>query len=496
LLSTIEQLRPERLVAPLDAEFKKITGSIRRAIDPAPLFAPLKALYQKLLDLVALLDMEKILGLILGKTADMPQLLGTRLQGALQERLGSGGAVPLEAPGELFQWGDFLRPFAAIVLQVRLKVQTLAESVLGDALQVLQGPLRTLASIAGDVGGLGAQLADAIERRMQVLDLLAATPAAEDLRLALNDLDAAVASLQGSGEIALQMNGSVAAMRLDFSATATLNLSGTAASHAERLSAAFGVADVAVALRTVAERLHQLVPDALLSEAAATTVAERIASLFDVLDFAALADELDAIGARIRAKLEGMAKQIFAGLIGIWNQFYDAILPVTPGGMLQRIQQGMQRVRAEFTVLDPAVFEQEVREIVDALVDGLEMFSPAALAGQLNGIFDSLKAKVQQLNPATLLGDLTPINNVIDQFQQLRPSIVLAPLAESTEAVTAALDAILSIKFGAEIEAVVAKLRGQLEAIVAEVEAEFQALLTFLETQGGGGISVGGTVST
>jgi hypothetical protein len=79
---------------------------------------------------------------------------------------------------------------------------------------------------------------------------------------------------------------------------------------------------------------------------------------------------------------------------------------------------------------------------------------------------------------------------VLDQFDDLRPSIVLAPLTDSTKDLEASLDAILAVDFGAALEAAVAKLRAQLEAVVADVEAEFQGLLSFLESQGGGSASV------
>ncbi len=496
LLASLENLRPERLVAPLDAEFKKLTGALRKAIDPAPLFAPLKALYQKLMELVELLDLEKILGRILGKTADFPKLLGSRMQSTLQSRISGAVAPVTDAAGELLQWGDFLRPLAAIVMQVRSKVQKLAEGVLRDAFDALQAPLRLLAGLAGTAGSLLSRVADAVERRYRMLDLFAAGGAAEDLRLALNELDAAVASVSVSGQAGVEINGHVAAIRVDLSAHASLNPGAQATARIATLGAALDAPDLANALRVAGERLRDLVPDALLTDAPAAAIAARIGSLFDAIDFTALADELDTIGARIRTKLEAFAKQIAAALVKIWNHLYEAILPVTPAGMLGRIQQGMQRVRAEFTVLDPAVFEQEVRDLVDALIDGLDTFSPASLAAQLNGVFDAVKQKLQQLNPATLLGDLSPIDAVIDQFEALRPSIVLAPLIESTGELTAALDAVLAIDLGAALRAAVERLRAQVEAVVAEVEAEFQALLSFLESQAGGGISVSASAST
>ncbi|MGC4084816.1 MAG: hypothetical protein QM736_22560 [Vicinamibacterales bacterium] len=154
--------------------------------------------------------------------------------------------------------------------------------------------------------------------------------------------------------------------------------------------------------------------------------------------------------------------------------------------MLGRINQGMARVRAEFTVFDPAVLEKEVRDLVDALIDGIEMFSPAHLASQLNGLTDGVARKIRELDPATLLGDLTMIDGVIDTFAALRPSVVLAPLVASTADLAKTLEAILAIDLGASLRAAIEALRAELEAVVAQVQAEFTALIGFLEEQGGG----------
>ena len=487
LVSAIDQLKPENLVAPLDAEFKKITDALRKAIDPAPLFAPLKALYQKLLGLVDLLDLEKILGRILGKTANMPQLLGQKLQG----RLTGTNAPATDATDDLFQWGDFLRPLAAIVMQLRSKVQKMAGAILQEAFAVLQGPLRVIAGLAETAGSIASRAADAVDARYRVINLFAGGGAGGDLRIAINQLQAAVASAAVSGQAGIAIGGHVAAIRVDLQAHASLNLGAQAASRRGTLGGRLIAPDLSNALRLLGNRLQGLVPDALLSGDPAAGVAAAIASIFDAVDFTALADELDAIGARVRTKLEAFAKQILKALVRLWNHLYEAVLPITPFGMLARIQDGMKRVRAEFTVLDPAVLEKEVRDLVDALVDGIEAFSPAALAAQLNGVFDSLKAKLQQLDPGVLLGDLlAPIDEVLDQFDELRPSVVLAPLADSTKELEASLDAILAVDFGAALEAAVEKLRVQLEAVVADVEKEFQDLLSFLESQGGVSVSV------
>jgi len=487
LVSAIDQLKPENLVAPLDAEFKKITDALRKAIDPAPLFAPLKALYQKLLSLVELLDLEKILGRILGKTANIPQLLGQKVQG----RLKGTDLAGTDATGELFQWGDLLRPLAAIIMQLKSRVQKIAGGILHDAFAALQGPLRLLAGLAATAGSLASRAADAVDARYQLIDLFAPNGAGVELRVAINELQAAVASASVSGQAGVEIEGHVAAIGVDLQAHASLDLGAQATARHGALGDRLNSPDLGHALRGLGSRLQGLVPDALLSGDPAASVAASIAAIFDTVDFTALADELDAIGAKVRAKLEAFAKQIAKALIQLWNHLYEAVLPITPFGMLALVQDGMKRVRAEFTVLDPSFLEQEVRDLVDALVDGLDAFSPAALAAQLNGVFDSLKQKVQALDPATLLGDLSAINDVLDQFDDLRPSVVLAPIADSTKDLEASLDAILAVDFGASLEAAVAKLRAQLEAVVADVEAEFQGLLSFMESQAGGSVSVG-----
>ena len=194
LLAEVEKLRPETLVAPLDAEFKRITAALRSAIDPAPLFAPLRALYQKLLELVDLLDMEKVFGKIHERIVGLPSVVGERMHGTLTQRVGAGTSIDTEPAGADFEWGDFLRPFAILVAQVRARVQQLAESVLRDGFAIMQGPLRVLAQFAEGAGDLTSRIADALDERRRALDLFTRGGAAEELRVCINELQAASAS--------------------------------------------------------------------------------------------------------------------------------------------------------------------------------------------------------------------------------------------------------------------------------------------------------------
>lgn len=483
LTSAVDVLKPERLIAPLDAEFRKLTDAVRRAIDPAPLFAPLRALFAKLMELVDLLDLEKVIGKIVGKTAGVPQLLGDRLHQQVKGKLGGAGTTLNTDPtGEQFQWGDFIRPLAALVAQLRARIQKLSASLVSEAIELVEAPLRRLAGIVSQGGGLLVRIADEIQARYRTLDLFAPGGPGADLVVAFNELNGAVAAASGRIDVGVHVGG----MRADLDLHATANLSAQASIQAGAVGAPLAEPGIANALRQVGLHVQELMPSGTLAGDAADAIASRIGALFDAIDFAAIADELDAIGQRIMRKLEGFARQIVAAILRILDRAMQAVLPVTPLGMLARIKAGMERVRAEFAVLDPAVLEQEVRDIVDALVDGLDLFSPAHLASQLNGLTDGVKRKLNELDPAALLGDLQLIDGVIDAFAALRPSVVLAPLVASTKELTATLDAVLAIDLGGSLRAALEALRAELEAVVAKVEAEFQALIAFLESQSGG----------
>jgi hypothetical protein len=490
LLARLEAARPTNLVAPLDAEFRKLTNTVRQALDPAPLIAPLKALYQKLLELLEMLDLEKLLGKVLGKMADMPHAIGSQFANAVQARAGGGGQLNTDSILGPFRFGDLLRPFAALIAQVRDKVKQLAEGALRDLLSALQGPLRAAAALADNGGTFLIQVGDTVQERFRALDLFADEGPAADLRLAFNELDGAIASASFSGQAGVDVGGHMAGIRADFNVHAGLNLQSQAEARSARLGEGLDAPDIAGALRSVGARVRELVPSTLLSADPAADVAAAIGSLFDRFDFTALANELDAIGEAVMAKLESMVKVIAAGIVKLLNEFFEMILPITPTGIVARLREGMQRVRAEFAVLDPTGLEQELRNIVDALVDTLELFSPGHLAAEMDGLFDAVLGKLRELDPARLLGDLSALNAVVDSVEVLRPSVVLAPLLDSTKGLQAALDAVLKIDLSASLRTAIEQLRAEFDEIVAAIEAEFKSLLSFLQGQAGGGVSV------
>jgi hypothetical protein len=139
--------------------------------------------------------------------------------------------------------------------------------------------------------------------------------------------------------------------------------------------------------------------------------------------------------------------------------------------------------------------EAEVRDMVDAVISVFDQFSPANLAALFSGIFDSIRAKLNTLNPATLLGDLSSIDNILIEFGKLKPSVVLAPLVESTAGLNVMLQKIAGVQVGDVVVQAVARLKGQLEDIVAGLEQEFKGLLDYLEgLAGGASVSVSASI--
>jgi hypothetical protein len=161
-----------------------------------------------------------------------------------------------------------------------------------------------------------------------------------------------------------------------------------------------------------------------------------------------------------------------------------------PAGLLELMGEAAARLRAEFEVLDPAVIESEVADLLDAVIDGLAAFSPARLADELGLVFDGALAKLQALDPAALLANLDPLANVIAGFEALRPSAVLAPLLATTEELSEAFEAIVSVDITGPLVEAVARLKAQLEEIIAAVESELRALLADLRAMAGGGAGV------
>ncbi|HKO58104.1 MAG TPA: hypothetical protein VJ276_19710, partial [Thermoanaerobaculia bacterium] len=108
LLELVERADPRKLVAPLEQEFEKLLDKVRRAADPAPLFAPLDALYKELQALIEQVDVEKIFAAVIGKLGGLQESVTGAAKGALQAK--GGGAAAVQKAAEPFKFGDLLRP--------------------------------------------------------------------------------------------------------------------------------------------------------------------------------------------------------------------------------------------------------------------------------------------------------------------------------------------------------------------------------------------------
>lgn len=492
LTDLVGQLDPRRLVEPLEAEFQKLMQTISSAVDPAPLFAPLRALYAQLGKLFEAIDLEVLFGRMLESFGGMPLKMADQLHATAAQR-SPGASAPPAAPTQVLKLGDIVRPIVAMVNQLKRLLTRAAEGALGAALDLLQAPLALLARLAQGGHRLVAAVGDELDARLGAIDVFATSGPALALREALTELQLVGGALTGDAQAKL----GPLVVSLDLGVRLDPLTGPLAGLTAQVQSVRDGVA--LTPLLADLQKLESILGDLAstpLGGGVAGTVAQRVAGLFAFLDLEPLAQELDALGDKIQAKLLSLGSEMAQSLIDLWSALLDAILPIMPLGVVKRLRDGMNRVRAALAVLDPAPIEAEARHLVQVALSLVETFSPAHLVADLGGIVDSVRAKVGTLDPARLLGRLDPLATVIDGLQSLKPSVVLAPLLEEAKGITQALEDLTKLPLGDVLIQSAGKLKAELEVVVAGVEDELQGLLDFMATlsQGGGAsasVSVG-----
>jgi hypothetical protein len=485
----VGKLDPRTLVAPLNAEFQKLVKTFQDALDPAPLFAPLRAGYAKLQQLVDFIDLEKLLSSLLGKLMGLPNLLQSSMKSSIAHATSTADDLSTAAARE-FRFGDIIRPLVAIIHRLKRFVTSLAEQLVGGALKLLDEPLVVLRNLAQGAATLVQDVAAALEARRGEINVLGVGDRAVELRAALEELSLIAETLPL--EAKARLGPLVVSVQLDARMPALAGpTSGLDAVHAD-LVRGLTPPDLVGALNRFGDVLSRLVPAPLLATDASATVADRLAALFAAIDLEPLADEMDQAGAAIQAKMTSMIDAVAKGVLRTITSVMNFLEQLMPVGLLQRLHDGMQRIRAEVAVLDPAPIEAQVRELVDAAVAVLNRFSPDAIAGEFSGIVDGLKVRLQSVNPATLLGSLDPVANVITEMQGLRPSVVLQPLVETTADLTQALEHLIPKDLTAGLVSAVEKLKAELELVIQGIEAELESLLNYLEGLSAGGAAGGG----
>ncbi len=315
-----------------------------------------------------------------------------------------------------------------------------------------------------------------------------------DLRDAIDQLSRVEATLAASGRSSFALGQAVASVQLDVHIDATASLRSRLDAEQQRFFSALSPLPLATSLRQIGAALDDVVPSALALPDSTATALARIDALFDAFDPGPLVAEMDTLGDRITARLQTLAADLARALVRLWNRIFDLLNPVFPQGLLPAVGAGMEDVRRQIGSLNPAGVETEIDRLLDAVVEALGAYSPAAFADELGAIFDAVKGKLQGLDPATLLGDLDPVGRLIDQFQALKPSVILSPLLLQTRALEEALERLLDFDVGEILVEAVANLRAELELIIENIASELDGLLADLGA-GDGEISTTASVS-
>jgi hypothetical protein len=494
LVRTLEVADPRTLLAPLEQEFQRLLGTVRAALDPAPLFQPLRAAYGELRGLADQVDIEAVLKGVAGGLLTVPggltQAVGDRLQA------GSGAAtVAIGAADGVFRFGDVLRPMAAFVAEIRGRLDQLAAGVLGPALAELAAATRALRRITDPATGFATQVADALDARLRWLDPQTGDGPLAELRVSLEGLAAAVATVEVDAAARAELGGAVASVQLDARVQVDARVTAELEARAGGVRAASDGPSLGRSTRLLARSLDAALPPVLLGSDLDPTddVSAFLDAVFARIDPSPLVEELDAIGERIQARLVALTDELTLGLYRVWNQLFIGIEPLLPGNVIARVQAAIDDLLGRLDALDPGPVEDEARDVVDAALSLLTLFSPARLAAELGEVFDAAIDRVRELDPATLLGDLDPFAGLKEQLEALRPSVVLAPLVERAASFTAALETITDIDLSFVGE-VVARIQATFTSVLDGVEAEWNALLEELSSISGGvsvSVSVG-----
>lgn len=482
----IDHLDPRTLVQPLQDEFDKLLATLRHAADPAPLLAPLATAYHELQALLDAADPSHLLGRAVAQVSHLPGAIGGAAADAMSQKLSGGTGLP-GGTGNPFKFGDILRPLVQLIAEARSVVHGTAEGVMAEGLNAIARPLALLGQATSSAGGHVAELASVIEGRRGIVDPTADAGALPDLRAALERLARVEAGLSEAGRSSAELNAAVVSIQLDAHVTISFPDRQKLAQASDALIGGLQTPALGRGLHALGNALAGFIPDALALPNAEAAALARLDAVFDAFDPKPIADELDTLGAQLIDKLQSFAADIARALVRLWNAVFDNLLPITPQGMLDVIEQVFQAIRKQLSVLDPAILAAELGGVLDAVVGALEAYSPAAFASTLGSVFEALKAKLAALDPAALLGDLNPLQGVIDQFKTLKPSAVLAPLADQAKAVDDALAHVLDLDLAKLVTDAIANLKVQIEAVIQQIEVELHGLLGDLQAAGGGG---------
>ncbi len=123
-LSLLDQADPRTLITPLQAEYDRLIAELRQAVDPGPLFQPLKEACGELEGLIDRIDPSPLLAKVLARVSGLPEVVAGAARDGFATRLGAGAELPGGTATGAFRFGDILRPFAALVKEIRGAVRT------------------------------------------------------------------------------------------------------------------------------------------------------------------------------------------------------------------------------------------------------------------------------------------------------------------------------------------------------------------------------------
>lgn len=498
LVGAVRRLDPRTLLAPLEQQFQELVAALTAAVDPAPLFAPLRNAYQALTGLLAGIDLQAVMKTLLGGIAATPQALSRSVGAKVGARTGAAtGVVPT---GE-FKLGDVLRPLSLFVREIRSRLAALAAGTVGPALAALADTTRGLRALLDPVSGFAARLGAAIGERAQWLDPDSGVGPLAQLRTDLESLRQAVLAVSADASVDASASArlSTAADGIRFESAvhvgATASVSGSVSmeTRAERIRGTTDSTDLGRSIRVLAAALDAALPAELLTGTLdpVAGIDAFLDAVFERIDPGPVADQLDALGDRLVARVLVLAESLALGMVDLLDGLFAGLQPLFPDSIVGAVQGGLDQLTARLEVLDPGPVEDEARAVVTAAISLLAVHSPAALAARVGDVFDAVIDRINTLDPTALFAGLDPFGPVKTQLAAMRPSLILGPLIDRTASFTEALTVVSSIDLTFAVS-IVDDLKTTFAAVLAGVQQEWNSLLAELaQLSGSASVSVG-----
>jgi hypothetical protein len=496
----VRSIEFETLMAPLTKLYAEMTARVDGVLNPDVVFGPLEALFQPIIDLLDAIHPKKLVDLLtphlggatagLGAAAGPPESVTSGGQALRESITSSVGDV--EDPLFGFRPGDLLVPLVDLHRKLIEMVDSLSEETLGPAAERLQRatrgrfdalePRSVAARVSASTGAVQVEFDPAA--LSQRLDAANGQFRSVARRLGEAARNAAPAE-QAAAAAVLTVLHELDPMRL----MPDLAQVDGVRSASLSFEAGIDLREMRTGHAALAPRLTQVLPSFLeRTDLGAGLLRGALAAL----DPAPIREEINTLFEQVGQRLVGLQ----GALLGAFEELAVAVeryfLPISPASLVNLATTLHGTAKEQIVALGPATFKDEVKLIFDVVKRQLSVLDPAFLAEEFNLVREELLGKLDELVGA-LVPSSAAFDDVVLRIAELKPSRLLAGVAEQLEPLTELILQLDPTQLLAPIIDAIANVRAEVPDVLARLEAALDDVLQALKRDAGG--SVQGEVS-